>query len=78
MLPGLHIYLGVIMPNLSHEIFHEEEKGYEDEVEVVPHFYDRNAKQLFKTLHKTRMSDISMAVELFMEVEPVYLDHIHY
>lgn len=37
-LHGLHLDFDVLMPNLSHEEFHEEEEGDEDEVEIAPHF----------------------------------------
>lgn len=77
-LRGCHLYLNVFMPKLSHEEFHEEEGAQEDEVEVVPYSYDGNAKYLFKTLHQTKIGDISMAVELFVDLLPGNLDHVHH
>lgn len=76
---GLHWFdLDLLMPNLGHEEFHEEEEGQEDKEKEVPNSHYRTAKTFFKTLNQARIGDVAMAPEIFMDGGPGHADHIHH
>lgn len=66
------------MPNLSHEEFHEKEEGQEDEEKKIPNSYYWTAKTFFKTLNQTRIGDIAMAPEIFVDEVPGHADYVHH